>query len=185
MRTPPFALPVAAVVALVSSVTSCSDDGEADPGDDGVVVELAFPNSSAVVVTDFEDYVRAERQLTPGPPADLAFSAVRALAAGPSPSEAEAGAYTPIPHPAAVEAVALDGGVLIVDFDVSLNDSAASIGTTTGAAALRSSLALTVFQLPEISEIELRLDGSCEEFARLIGAEECERLQRADWKEFL
>lgn len=170
----------------VPARSASGDDGNRTASTDGeFVLELVFPDFDQALITDFNQYIRANRQLPEGEPALKARQAVLELAEGPTDAEATEGAYSPLPAPENVDEVTFDSGLLVVDFAEAFADQAASFGTSTGAAALRASVALTLFQLPEISEIELQLGGSCVELARLMGAEACERLDRAEWAEHL
>ena len=105
----------------------------------------------------------------PAPAADPVIrleAAVRGLLGGPTPQEREAGYISLFSEQTALalNSVELDAdNVAIVDF-ADLRVVMNNASTSTGSQILLAQLEATVFQIPEVTAVEYRINGSCDTF---------------------
>ena len=104
-------------------------------------------------------------------PASRLAAALEALVAGPTPEEAAAGYWAPLPSlPGLVSGVELQpDGLAILDLAAEYREIPNVTASAAGGAVLRS-IRATALQFPEVTAVELRLEGSCEAFAGFMGA---------------
>jgi hypothetical protein len=103
---------------------------------------------------------------------------VRSLAAGPTSAEKSSGLHATSPAARLLRSVELIDRRLIIDYTGSLRGAATAISTASGDAILQASLSMSLFRLNGVDEIELRLDGSCEQFTAYVQGEGCNRIRR-------
>lgn len=77
-----------------------------------------------------------------------------------------------------VRSVTFDGELLVVDLHFG-EGGVNNLNTATASAIWHSSLQGTMFQLPEIERLELRLDGSCEDYLAYFQSDGCQQLERS------
>lgn len=77
-----------------------------------------------------------------------------------------------------MRSVTFDGELLVVDLHFG-EGGVNNLNTATASAIWHSSLQGTMFQLPEVERLELRLDGSCEDYLAYFQGDGCEQLQRS------
>ena len=103
--------------------------------------------------------------------------ALRALLEGPTPAETDEGYTTAIPvlpevPPALLAGASISDGVATVTLPLALAQAPDGPGGTLPperSALMVEQLSRTVFQFPNIVEVEFQLDGSCQDFALWIG----------------
>lgn len=123
--------------------------------------------------------VEADTELTGDTQQDAA-ALLDELLDAPSAQQRDRGYWSPVEGAdISVRSVAVDGGLLIVDLrfpDGGVNN----LNATAASAYWHATLTGTLFQLPGIDRIELRLDGSCEDYTRFFQGAGCQRHDRDD-----
>lgn len=121
--------------------------------------------------------VEAVRRAIPAD-AEAISAAFALLVAGPTADEVAAGASSGFSATTAgsVRSVALNDGLLTVDFEDLRNDLD-NASTTCGSAALLAQLNGTAFQFPEVEHVTYTIDGRCETFFNWL-QRDCEESTR-------
>src|SRR5690606_11099912 len=121
---------------------------------------------------------RVERQGPKG--ADLLETAGYELVEGPTADEAAGGDWPWCSDETAggIQAITREGHMVVMNFKDDLPRSSPSASTSAGSSILISDLRETVFQFPEIEELELQLDGSCLAFGNWLQYGECLIIRR-------
>lgn len=119
-----------------------------------------------------------EREVPKG--ADLLETAIYELVKGPTADEAAAGYWSWFSEETAdvIQAITREGHVVIINFKEELPRLIPNASTSAGSSILISDLRETVFQFPEIEELELQLDGSCLAFGNWLQYGECLIIRR-------
>lgn len=180
-----------ALAAALLVLGGCSD-AEQDAGPPGdttpttVIGTTSAPGPTSepgAVVAGSVYFLRGEKLLPArrdlGGPA-VAASAVRALLAGPSAAEREAGMSTTVPDGTELRGVNLAGGTATVD----LSGRFASGGGTLSMTGRLAQLVFTLTQFDSVERVDLRLDG---ESTRVFGGEGIildHPQTRADYEDF-
>ena len=163
--------PAVSLLLLLAATTGCGGEAGVEPHGDAVdTVVVYFTRGGR------QEAVRRDIALTSAP----LEPAIRALLAGPTPAERQAG-YTS--HFSESTAAAFNrveirsDGLAFVDlFDFS---KVAPSGADGGGAQLLAELNLTVFQFEQVRSVIYRFDGSCTRFWNWL-ERACETVRRAD-----
>lgn len=110
--------------------------------------------------------------------ADPLFAAFDLLVSGPPGDEAREGAASWFADETAgtVRSVALDGGLLVVDFE-DLRETIANASTSCGSETLLAQLNTTAFQFAAVDRVTYRIEGSCDAFFNWL-QRECQEYAR-------
>lgn len=77
-----------------------------------------------------------------------------------------------------VRSLTFDGELLVVDLNFG-EGGVSNLNTAAASAIWHSSLQGTLFQFPEVERLELRLNGSCEDYLEYFQGSGCEHLERS------
>ena len=136
------------------------------------------PDSMVVVFTRDELPLRIKRPVASG--AGGVEAALAALLRGPTAAERAAGAtsWFSATTTDALRSVTVDSaGLAVADF-ADLRQLIPNAGSSAGSAMLLHELNGTVFQFPEVAEVEYRIEGSCAAFWEWLQYD-CQRVRRA------
>lgn len=185
------------VVALVALV-GCA--GPSPTLDDGTFVAVPHPTpgSACADVAEAPDaavlaffHCRDEPDADPRPvarpagavdPVTRLEAALVGLLGGPTAAEREAGFVSPFS-----QATQLVGVRATIDADgsavVDLGDVRDHLPSLTAdeSRAVVAQLAATAFGIEEVSAVEFRIEGSCDDFREWVGAS-CDAIERSDWE---
>jgi hypothetical protein len=156
-------------VLLIAALAACADEEPQPPAMGGAEsVEVWFSRG--------EDPVAAERHVR-GAPLD---GALRALVAGPTPEEQEAGlsSWFSAETAGVLRRVQAADGFVIVDF-ADLPSLIPNASTSAGSHQLLTALDSTVLQFPWVDSVEYRLEGSCDAFWEWL-QRSCDRVRRQE-----
>jgi hypothetical protein len=110
-------------------------------------------------------------------------AALRAAAA-PTPEQLDAGLVAPV-RPEAVPEVTIEGTVAVLDWNrMGASQELGVWSTSSGSLGLWPIIGMVLENVPEVSEIEHRLDASCEVFTEMMQGAGCLQHTREQWNEY-
>jgi hypothetical protein len=163
----PTTLPASTTTEAVATTTSTPEGttttSTAPPGTRGTIVEVHFSNDDGA---DFEGCTQTspvERRVD-GPA--VLDGALRALLAGPTQTERDAGLTSWFSQDPAdlIRSVTVRNGIAQVDFDARFPSAVPNASTACGSSSLRAQLDRTARQFPTVGRVIFSVDGSVDGF---------------------
>jgi len=154
--TPPASSPPVAA-SPTSDLAECGAGRPPVTGRDTLLVYLLCGDEAALFPV--------ERPLSADRADQRIREAVRLLLAGPTEEERAAG-FAPVLSPGDLDIVSVTNGAVVLNFPTEVSNVSTSAGSSIVLTALRD----TLFGLPDVSTVELRLRDDCAEFFAWIGA---------------
>ena len=173
--------PGSTVTVDARTASTCNAPDPLAPGPGEMIITVLFecggdaiaPTEGVGVARIVPDSEQAEQRIE---------STLRSLLAGPTADERAVGFTSAFDATtaAALNAVTLTGGALVVDF----NDAIVvdNMSTATGMVFFQAELKRNVFQHPEVDTVEFRFNGRCDAWSALFESDGCRIVTRTQWE---